>query len=229
MTAGRSLPQRDAMRVLDRAQEIALAASGADELTREHLKQAADEVGLDGAAVEQALHELSHTKHKSAIAWLGARTRFVSFETVAGTLSAAQLEALGEMIKRHTGEVVPEAQVGGTKRRWITMEDVAVEVSPSGAGTSITVATDRGQDVVSSGVVFGTLGFVMTIVVTKLLGASGVADVAGVLAASLSGSWLGWRLYWQRTASSWQRRLERLGDSVATQVRQLMTDAERDS
>ena len=215
MTAERSLTQRDAMRVLDRAQEIAHASYSDKELTPEHLKQAAAEVGLDGAAVEQALHELSHTKHKNVIAWLGAQTQFVTFKTVAGTLSDARLEALGEMIKEHAGKVVPEMQADGATRRWTTMEDIAVEVSPSSAGTSITVATDRRQDVISSGVVFGTLGFVMTIVGTKLLGASGVAEVAGVLAASLSGSWLGMRLYWQRTASRWHSRLENLAAAVA--------------
>ena len=229
MTAERSLTQRDAIRVLGRAQEIALASSGDDGLTPEHLKQAADEVGLDGAAVEQALHELSHIEHKNAIAWLGAQIRFVSFKTVAGTLSDARLEALGEMIREHTGEVVPEMQVEGTTSRWSTMEDIAVEVSPSSAGTSITVATDRRQDVISSGVGFGTLGFVMAIVGTKLLGASGVPEVAGVLAASLSGSWLGLRLYWQRTAGSWQRRLDDLGAAVAAQVERLVPDTERDS
>ena len=69
----------------------------------------------------------------------------------------------------------------------------------------------------------------MAIVGTKLLGASGVPEVAGVLAASLSGSWLGLRLYWQRTAGSWQRRLDDLGAAVATQVERLVPDTERDS
>jgi len=229
MTVERSLTQRDAMRVLDRAQEIALASNSDDDLTPEHLKQAAAEVGLDGAAVDQALHELSHTKHKSVIAWLGAQTQFVTFKTVAGTLTDARLEALGEMIKEHTGEVVPEMQVEGTTRRWSTMEDIAVEVSPSSAGTSITVATDRRQDVISSSVVFGTLGLVMTIVGTKLLGASGVAEVTGVLAASLTASWLGLRLYWQRTAPNWQRRLDDLAAAVASQAERLATGDERDA
>ena len=162
-------------------------------------------------------------------AWLGAQARFVSFKTTAGTLSEIQLEALGEMIKEHTGEVVPEMQAEGTTRRWSTMEDITVEVSPSSAGTSITVATDRRQDVISAGVVFGTLGFVMTIIGTKLLGASGVAEVTGVLAASLTSSWLGMRLYWQRTARNWQRRLDGIAAAVAAHVEQLTADGERDS
>ncbi len=217
------------MRVLDRAQEIALASHSDDELTPEHLKQAAAEVGLDGAAVDQALHELSHTKHKHVISWLGAQTRFVSFKTIAGTLSAAQSEALGEMIKEHTGEVVPEMQTEGAGRRWSTMEDIAVEMSPSSAGTSITVATDRRQDVISSAVVFGTLGIVVTIVGTKLLGASGMAEATGVLAASLTGSWLGLRLYWQRAARNWQRRLDSIAADVASQAERLAPAEECDS
>ncbi|UCD23011.1 MAG: hypothetical protein JSW51_08035 [Gemmatimonadota bacterium] len=165
---------------------------------------------------------------KNAIAWLGAPTRFTSFRTVAGTVSDYQLTALGETIEEHVGEVVPQVQPDGAARQWSTMEDVAIAVSPGGAGTSITLTTDRRQDIVTSAVVFAALAFVLTVVGLKLLSASGVAAVGGVLAASTSASWLAFRLYWKRSATNWQRRLDGLGSIVAAQVERLAADREHD-